>query len=74
MQPSKNNQCPSIPNFIVEAKYAYRYGEGVKLVQLQACHNGALGARAMHDLRSYGKDPETMYDGNACTISTTYAH
>lgn len=74
IQPSKNNRCPLIPNIIVEAKYAYRYGEGVELAQLQACDNGALGARAMHDLRSYGKDPETMYDENTYTICATYAH
>ena len=33
--------------------------------------DGALGARGMHELRSY-VDPETAYGTNAYTITSTY--
>lgn len=34
-------------------------------------YNGALGARGIHELRSY-INPETAYDNNAYTITSTY--
>ncbi|TAQ91567.1 hypothetical protein B7494_g89 [Chlorociboria aeruginascens] len=37
----------------------------------QACYDGALGARGMHQLQSYGQD-QPIYDGNAYTITATY--
>ncbi|KAK2601580.1 hypothetical protein QQS21_004898 [Conoideocrella luteorostrata] len=37
----------------------------------QLCYNGALGARYMHSLQSYGQ-PEPEYDNNAYTISSMY--
>ncbi len=37
----------------------------------QALYDGALGARGIHELRSY-VDPETAYDNNAYTITSTY--
>ncbi|KAK3169511.1 hypothetical protein OEA41_008895 [Lepraria neglecta] len=39
--------------------------------ELQAMYDGALGARGIHELRSY-VDPETAYDNNAYTITSTY--
>ena len=41
------------------------------MCRLQATYDGALGARGMHELRSY-VDPETAYDNNAYTIISTY--
>jgi hypothetical protein len=39
-------------------------------VAKQACYDGALGARAMHELQSYKQEP--IFDGNAYTITSTY--
>lgn len=67
--PSTTKQRPMLPNLFFEAKGP----TGIPTVaKLQACHDGALGARAIHQLRSYGKDPEAMYDGNAYTVTATY--
>lgn len=41
------------------------------VVKRQACYDGALGARAMHELQSYRQD-QPIYDGNAYTLTTTY--
>ena len=39
----------------------------------QACYDGAVGARGIHALRSFGvKDPKTVYDNNAYTITSAY--
>lgn len=66
--PSTNPAAPCLPNFFTE-------GKGPKgatdVCKLQATYDGALGARAMHQLRSY-IDPETAYDNNAYTINSTY--
>ncbi|KAM3497510.1 hypothetical protein MY10362_009142 [Beauveria mimosiformis] len=56
------------PNFFIEAK-APRGGADV--AKRQACLDGAIGARAMHSLRTYGEG-ELSYDGNAHTFSSTY--
>jgi hypothetical protein len=40
-------------------------------MKLQATLDGALGARAMHKLQSYG-EKEPTYDNNAYTITSTY--
>lgn len=69
--PSTHLDRPMLPNFFLEAKG--RHGSG-GVAQLQACHDGALGARAIHRLRSHGKDPEAMYDRNAYTITATYCN
>lgn len=37
----------------------------------QACYDGALGARALHSLQSYGQEA-SAYDGNAYTIILIY--
>ncbi|KAM3065768.1 hypothetical protein ACMFMG_010006 [Clarireedia jacksonii] len=56
------------PNFFLEAKGP----SGSTVVALrQACHDGAIGARAMHSLQTYGQD-EPDYDNNISAISTTY--
>ncbi|KAL3477693.1 hypothetical protein BJX99DRAFT_123468 [Aspergillus californicus] len=75
--PSNNDSFPIAPNFFLEVK-----GEDGKasVAKRQACYNGALGARGMQALRSYqptNKSPHTVepvYDNNAHTITSTYAH
>ena len=42
------------------------------MVKRQACYDGALGARGMHELRSY-VEPATAFDNNAYTITSTYS-
>ena len=38
----------------------------------QACYHSALGARGVHELRTY-VNPETAFDNNAYTVSSTYS-
>ncbi|KGQ09554.1 hypothetical protein BBAD15_g5105 [Beauveria bassiana D1-5] len=66
--PTSHGRAPVVPNFFVEAK-APRGGADV--AKRQACLDGAIGARAMHHLQSYGEDV-LAYDGNAHTFSSTY--
>jgi hypothetical protein len=66
--PTRHATAPVVPNFFMEAKPPKG---GADVAKRQACYDGALGARAMHKLQSYGQD-EPVYDGNAYTISTTY--
>ncbi|TWU71214.1 hypothetical protein ED733_000263 [Metarhizium rileyi] len=66
--PTNHDRAPVAPNFFVEAK-APRGGADV--AKRQACLDGAVGARAMHSLQSYGEDVP-VYDGNAYTYTSTY--
>ena len=66
--PSTNTALPCLPNFFTEAKGPKGTADVCKL---QALYDGALGARGMHELRSY-VDPETACDNNAYTITSTY--
>ncbi|KAF2195829.1 hypothetical protein K469DRAFT_546232, partial [Zopfia rhizophila CBS 207.26] len=59
---------PAMPNFFVEIKAP---SEDENLVRRWACYNRALGARAIHSLRNYGRD-EPVYDGNGNTFTLTY--
>ncbi|KAK3943177.1 hypothetical protein QBC46DRAFT_307935 [Diplogelasinospora grovesii] len=64
----KEAQRPAAPNFFLEGKSA----NGSKAVMdRQACHDGAHGARAMHSLQNYGRKVP-IYDGNAYTFTSTY--
>ena len=66
--PTKVPRGPMLPNFFVEAKG----GLGKTAVVLrQACYDGAIGARTVHQLWSFNKHPDTTYDNNAYTISVT---
>lgn len=68
IEPSTKKSAPLLPNFFAEAKGP----DGKQPVcELQAMYDGALGARGIHELRSY-VDPETAYDNNAYTITSTY--
>ena len=66
--PSKHDHLPMAPNFFLEAKGP---DGSASVAKLQACYDGALGARSMHSLQSYGQD-ESAYDNNAYSISSTY--
>jgi hypothetical protein len=66
--PSTKDSYPAAPNFFLETKGP----DGSAAVKrMQACYNGALGARAMQALRCYGQ-AEPTYDNNAYTFSSTY--
>lgn len=66
--PCTTNEKPAAPNFFLEAKTE----KGTIYVgKKQACHNGAIGARAMHSLQNYGVD-EPVYDGKAYSFTNTY--
>ncbi|KAI9748370.1 MAG: hypothetical protein M4579_007245, partial [Chaenotheca gracillima] len=73
--PSTQQQAPALPNFFAEGKGP----EGnAAVAKRQACYDGALGARGIQELRSFGveasgvEDSETLYDNNAYTITSTY--
>ncbi|MCJ1394135.1 hypothetical protein MMC18_007013 [Xylographa bjoerkii] len=66
--PSNHIHLPAAPNFFLEAK---GLDGSPAVAKRQACHDGAIGARAMQSLRSFGQS-EPVYDNNAYTISTIY--
>ena len=66
--PSTQSDLPILPNFFLEIKGPS--GSSVVATR-QACYNGALGARGIHSLQSYGQ-PNFEYDNKAYTISSTY--
>ena len=68
--PSTNTAAPCLPNLFAEGKGP---NGNTAVCKRQALYDGALGARGMHELRSY-VDPETLFDNNAYTITSTYHH
>ena len=66
--PSTQHDLPIAPNFFLAAKGP---NGTMAVADSQACYDGALGARGMHSLQSYGQD-DTVYDNNAYTISSVY--
>ncbi len=66
--PSTNTTAPCLPNFFTEGKGP---NGGTPTCKNQALYDGALGARGVHELRSF-VDPETAYDNNAYTVTSTY--
>lgn len=63
--PSAHTHYPFLPNFFTEAKGL----EGTMAVaQRQVCHNGAVGARAMHRVENLGRREE-YFDNKARTAS-----
>lgn len=66
--PSTNTAAPCLPNFFTEGKGP---NGNTAVCKNQALYDGALGARGMHELRSY-VDSETAYDNNAYAITSTY--
>ncbi len=68
--PSTQQQRPALPNFFTEGKGP---GGNLDVAKRQACYDGAVGARGVHELRSFGaKDSETLYDNNSYTITSTF--
>ena len=66
--PSSHAHYPFLPNFFAEAKGP----DGSPAVaQRQACHDGALGARAMHRLENLERRGE-VFDNKARTASIAY--
>ena len=68
IEPSSKKSAPLLPNFFTEGKGP---DGSAPVSELQAMYDGALGARGIHELRSY-VDPETAFDNNAYTITSTY--
>jgi hypothetical protein len=66
--PSSNDHAPVLPNNFTELKGPTGT---MAVVKRQACYNGAIGARAMQHLQSYGL-PEPVYDNNTYTITSTF--
>ena len=66
--PSKVGGNPVVPNFFFEIAGPNSRSE---VAELRARYHGAIGARAMHALQSYGKQTP-VYDGKAYTFSSVY--
>lgn len=66
--PSTDTTKPIAPSFFMEAKSEKGRADVAKK---RACHDGAIGDRAMHSLQNYGVE-EPVYDGNAYSFTTTY--
>ena len=66
--PTNDSNLPVAPNFFVEGDT--ESGRGV-LMKLQACHSGALGARAIHSLFNYQKS-DPLVDDTMKSFSATY--
>jgi hypothetical protein len=59
---------PIVPNFFLETKGP---DGSAAVVRRQACHDGAIGARAVHSLQTYGQDVPA-YDNSISAVSGTY--
>ena len=69
VHPSMTNAAaPCLPNFFTEGKGP---NGNIAVCKNQALYDGALGARGVHELRAH-VDPQTAYDSNAYTITSTY--
>ena len=66
--PCNNTSLPAAPNFFMEGKSE---GGRANVAKRQACHDGAVGAGAMHSLQNY-QSAGPIYDGNASSYSSTY--
>lgn len=66
--PSRVAQNPVLPNFFAELKGP---GGNAGIGTLQACHDAAIGARAMQSLRAY-VDEDTAVNGKAYCLSAVF--
>lgn len=66
--PSTQHDLPIAPNFFLAVKGP---DGSAAVAARQACYDGALGARGMHSLQSYGQE-EPVYDNKAYTITSIY--
>ncbi|KAL9027444.1 MAG: hypothetical protein Q9196_004029 [Gyalolechia fulgens] len=68
IEPSTDTSRPLLPNYFTEGK---GQSGSTHVCELQALRDGGLGARGIEAIRNY-IDPQTVYDGNAYTITSTY--
>ncbi|KAF2966462.1 hypothetical protein GQX73_g7086 [Xylaria multiplex] len=66
--PSTQHDLPVVPNFFLNVK---GQDGSASVAELQACYDGALGARGINSLQMYG-DPELDLDNKAYTLTATY--
>jgi len=66
--PSTQHDLPILPNYFLEAKGP---DGSAAVAKRQASYDGALGARGIQSLKSYGQD-EPLYDNHANTITAIY--
>lgn len=66
--PSTQEDLPMAPNFFLAAKGP---DGSAAVARRQACYDGALGARGIQSLQSYGQ-PVPIYDNNAYTVTSIY--
>ena len=66
--PAGHRPAPVAPNFFIEAKAP---NGGALVAKRQITYDLSLGARGMHQLRSYGAD-KPVFDNNAYTLGATY--
>jgi hypothetical protein len=66
--PSTQHDLPIVPNFVLAAKGP---DGSIAVAGRQANYDGALGARGIHSLQSYGQD-EPTYDNNAYAVASIY--
>lgn len=66
--PSSSINLPIVPNLFLEAKGP---NGSSAVLKRHACHDGAVGARAIHSLQAYGQD-EPVYNNKITAISSTY--
>ncbi|KAK7431674.1 hypothetical protein QQZ08_001893 [Neonectria magnoliae] len=66
--PSTQQDLPLSPNFFLEVKGP---DGSLSVASRQACYDGALGARGMHSLQSYGNS-ERRFDNQAYTLTSIY--
>ncbi|KAF7503146.1 hypothetical protein GJ744_004288 [Endocarpon pusillum] len=67
--PSTQDDLPIVPNFFLEAKGP---NGAAAVARRQACYDGALGARGMNSLHSYGEG-QPVYDNKVYTIMSIYS-
>jgi hypothetical protein len=66
--PSTQRDLPAAPNFFVAVKGP---DGSAAVAKRQACYDGALGARGMHALKTFGAG-ESAYDNKAYTLTSIY--
>ncbi|KAI0400469.1 hypothetical protein F4802DRAFT_584711 [Xylaria palmicola] len=66
--PSTQHNLPVAPNFFLNTKGP---DGSLAVAKNQACYEGALGARGMNSLQTYG-DPELDSDNKAYTLTSIY--
>jgi hypothetical protein len=66
--PSTQHDLPIAPNFFLAAKGP---DGSLAVAGRQASYDGALGARSMHSLQTYGKE-QPAFDNSAYTITSIY--